>query len=153
MSIPKEDKVLNTYCEMMDELCSKIIAKVIKDGMSKQEQVLAIAQYVHDNIRYTDARETDLRKDAYLGLTTRKNGNCYTYYSACVELLSRLGFETMMVCRSEEAVEIVGSHHVWAYVNMGDALYPQWYHCDASAKPRAFERNTFLIIKKCTIHI
>ncbi len=137
--------------EMMDELCSKIIAKVIKDGMSKQEQVLAIAQYVHDNIRYTDARETDLRKDAYLGLTTRKNGNCYTYYSACVELLSRLGFETMMVCRSEEAVEIVGSHHVWAYVNMGDALYPQWYHCDASAKPRAFERNTFLITTAQTI--
>lgn len=131
--------------EMMDEVCAKILGQIITENMTTQEMLYAVWNYVVSHIKYTsNGVHDDVRREAYLGLTTRKNGDCFTYCAASEELLSYLGFETQIVRRKEEFVKTSGNHF-WVLVNCGTDEEPLWYHHDASPHKKPYDMETYMM--------
>ncbi|MBQ8633512.1 MAG: hypothetical protein IJ420_07890 [Lachnospiraceae bacterium] len=131
--------------EMMDQLCEKIIGKIIKEDMTTQEILYAVSKYVSSNVKYTsEGVHDDVRREAYLGLGTRQNGDCFTFMAASHELLSYLGYELQIVRRSPEFVKESGNHF-WLLVNCGTAEEPLWYHHDSSPHSKPYNQETHMM--------
>ena len=114
-------------------VAQEIIAKVLKPGMTLDEQVEALYNYVFKNVHYVgSSNKKDWRSEAVRGLTTGK-GDCFTSYACLRLLLEHTGAELMSVERSGGR-----THHYWMLVNLGSG----WYHVDAcntgKAKKRCF---------------
>ena len=131
--------------EMMDQMCEEITGKIITADMTTQEILYAIAKYVSGNIKYTsEGVHDDVRREAYLGLGSRKNGDCFTFCAASHELLSYLGYEIQMVRRSPEFVKESGNHF-WLLVNCGTKEEPLWYHHDSSPHSKPYNQETHMM--------
>ena len=131
--------------EMMDQLCTEVIGKIITEDMTTQEQLYAVYKYVSTRVSYTNAGvHDDIRREAYLGLTTRRSGDCFTFCAASQELLSYLGYESQIVRRRLDLVKERGNHF-WLLVNCGTEEEPLWYHYDATPKPYPFTRDTYMM--------
>lgn len=131
--------------EMMDQVCADITSKIITEGMTTQEKLYAVFKYVVSKIRYTGGgSHDDMRKEAYLGLTSRKSGDCFTFCAASNELLSYLGFETQIVRRR---VDLASQHgnHFWVLVNCGTKDSPLWYHHDAAPHVKPYTLDTYMM--------
>ena len=132
--------------EMMDQLCADIISEIITDDMTAQEKAYAIYKYVRSKLSYTNAGvHDDIRREAYLGLTSRHNGDCFTYCAASQELFTYLGMETQIVIRRPDLVPESGSNHFWLLVNFGTPEEPLWYHFDATPIRKPFNRTTYMM--------
>lgn len=119
--------------EEAERVAQEIIAKVLKPGMTLDEQVEALYNYVFKNVHYVgSSNKKDWRSEAVRGLTTGK-GDCFTSYACLRLLLEHTGAELMSVERSGGR-----THHYWMLVNLGSG----WYHVDAcntgKAKKRCF---------------
>lgn len=131
--------------EMMDNLCAKIVAKIITEDMTVKEQLHAVYKYVSSSINYTNSgKHDDVRKEAYLALSTRKSGDCFSFYAASNELLNYLGYETQMVRRKLDCVEESGNHY-WVLVNCGTKENPSWYHHDSCPQIRAYRQDMYMM--------
>lgn len=118
---------------MLDGEVEKVLASIIKSGMTKREQARAIFDFARLNIAYTGSSDKSNWQDgAYAGLTTRR-GDCFTYYAVSRALLTALGIDNLEVTR-------VGgpTSHYWNLVNCGDG----WYHFDAT--PRSSKMPAFV---------
>ena len=132
--------------EMMDQLCADIISEILTDDMTTQKKVYEIYKYVRSKVSYTNAGvHDDIRREAYLGLTSRHSGDCFTYCAASQELLSYLGLESQIVIRRPDLVPESGSNHFWLLVNFGTAEEPLWYHYDATPIRKPFNRVTYMM--------
>lgn len=132
--------------EMMDQVCAQIVKKIISEDMTNQQKIYAVYKYVRSTIGYTNAGVHDnIRRQAYLGLTSRHTGDCYTFCAASQEILSYLGFESQVVKRREDCAIESGSNHFWLLVNFGTPEAPQWYHFDATPIRRPFNRTTYMM--------
>ena len=108
------------------ELCDKILAQIIKPGMTEKQKVEAIFNWVDWSIKYQGhATKISWIQGAYEGIRDRI-GDCFTTASACHALYSRAGFETFMI----ERYPITHSQHFWNAVKIDGV----WYHCDALTK-------------------
>ena len=108
--------------EEAEAVAQKILAKVLKEGMTLGEQVEALYEYVFRNLRYTGrSNKTDWRSEAVRGLTTGK-GDCFTSYACLRLLLEHTDAQLMSVERYNSR-----THHYWMIVNVGTG----WYHVDA----------------------
>lgn len=131
--------------EMMDQLCEEIIAKIITEDMTTPEILKTICDYIRSRISYTDAGvHDDLRREAYLGLTRRRTGDCFTYCAASRALLTYLGYDTQIVRRKEEYTKKVGNHF-WLLVNCGTEEEPLWYHHDSCPQYRTLRRESYML--------
>lgn len=120
--------------ETLNNLADKILAKIIKDDMTKRDKAYAIYKWIKSNISYTGTSDkSDWRKEAYRGMVN-KVGDCFTYYAVSEVLLTRTGIENMRVTR-------VGgkTQHFWNLVNCGDG----WYHFDST--PNKDKREAFML--------
>lgn len=132
--------------DSIDAVCERIVKKIITDGMSDQEKLRAVFKYVKGHISYVNSGgHDDVRKQAYLGLTTRRNGDCYTFMAAAKVLLEYIGYDTMIVERQEEYAQLSGSHHFWLLVNVGTAEAPSWYHFDPTPMRAPFGREAYMM--------
>lgn len=131
--------------EMMDQVCEDILSQIITEGMTVQEELYAVYQHVLYNIRYTsDGVHDDVRREAYLGLTSRKKGDCFTFCAAAKELLAYLGYESQIVRRRLDLVPEYGNHF-WLLVNCGTAEEPLLYYHDASPHSKPFDLETYMM--------
>lgn len=131
--------------EMMEQLCKDITGKIITEDMTTQEVLYAIAKYVSGNIKYTsEGVHDDVRREAYLSLSSRKKGDCFSFMAASYELLSYLGYELQIVRRSPEYVAESGNHF-WLLVNCGTAEEPLWYHHDSSPHSKPYNQETHMM--------
>lgn len=131
--------------EMMDQVCADILGQIITDDMTTQEKLYAVYKYVVTKIKYTsEGVHDDVRREAYLGLTTRKKGDCFTFCAASKELLSYLGFESEIVRRRLDLVPERGNHF-WLLVNCGTEEEPLLYHHDASPHSKPFNLETYMM--------
>lgn len=131
--------------EMMDQLCSVIVDEIITEDMNTQEILYTVAEYVCDAILYTgEGAHDDVRREAYLGLGGRRNGDCFTFMAASHELLTYLGYEVQIVRRSAEYVPESGNHF-WLLVNCGTEEEPLWYHHDSSPHSKPFNQKTYMM--------
>lgn len=131
--------------EMMDQVCEKIVSQIITEDMTTQEKLYAIYKYVVTNIRYiNDSPHDDVRREAYLSLTTRTRGDCFAFCAAAHELISYLGYETQIV-RRDVALSKEYGNHFWVLVNCGTEEAPLWYHHDASPHNKPYNLETYMM--------
>lgn len=131
--------------EMMDQMCAEIIGEIITEDMTTQEKLYAVSKYVSSKISYTsEGVHDDVRREAYLGLGTRRNGDCFTFCAASHELLSYMGYEVQIIRRSPEFVKESGNHF-WLLVNCGTKEEPLWYHHDSSPHSKPFNQETHMM--------
>lgn len=131
--------------EMMDQVCEDILSKILSEGMTTQEKLYAIYKYVVTNIKYiSDSPHDDVRREAYLSLTSRKQGDCFAFCAAAHELISYLGFETQIVRRDVSLTKEYGNHF-WVLVNCGTEEAPLWYHHDASPHSKPYDLETYMM--------
>ncbi|MBQ9773140.1 MAG: transglutaminase domain-containing protein [Clostridia bacterium] len=118
--------------EMLWDLLDPVIASIIEDGMTLEEQLYEIYEYVHDSIAYTDtgSDKSDWVRGAYEALKWHQ-GDCYTYFALSKAFFERLGIENMDVQRASSVVALVDERHFWNLVNVGSEKNPRWYHFDA----------------------
>ena len=131
--------------EMMDAVCEQVLSKIITEGMTTQQKLYAIYKYVVKNIQYiSDSPHDDLRREAYLSLTTRKYGDCFSFCAASYELITYLGYEAQIVRRDIALSKIYGNHF-WVFVNCGTEENPQWYHHDSSPHTKPYDLETYMM--------
>ena len=103
------------------------IAANIMSGLwrgSDVETARAIFNWVHSHIYYqTVLYHQSYEAAAYRGFT-RRNGDCYVFYSCAKMLLDCAGIPNMMVQRSP----VINNGHYWNLVYLDGG----WYHCDAT---------------------
>ncbi len=106
----------------------EIIAKIITEDMTPEEQVRAIYKHVHNNYGYVSTSDkTDRLQGAYR-MMTKGQGDCYNYYALSSLLFERLGLPQIAVKRSDDSGR--GSKHFWNMVSIdGGETY---YHYDAT---------------------
>ncbi len=105
-----------------EAVAQDILEKVLRDGMTLDEQVEALYNYVFKNVHYVGkSNKKDWRSEAVRGLTTGK-GDCFTAYACLRLLLEHTDAELMSVERYGGR-----THHYWMLVNLGSG----WYHVDA----------------------
>lgn len=119
--------------EELHKLADEVLAKIFTDGMTDKEKLWAIFQWTNKHINYTGySDKTSWKQGAVLGIK-KASGDCFTYYATARELLTRAGFENMMVKR-------VDGTHFWNLV-----LYEgNWYHFDTCPYRRGYPYVCFL---------
>ncbi len=125
-------KVIPTSVEREElfEKMEKLVRKIIRNDMSREQQCRAIYDYVTKNIAYTgESRKGDYISEAYRALFVSAEGDCYTYFAVSKAFFEYLGIENMDVRRAEG---YTADTHYWNLVNIGDESGARWYHFDAT---------------------
>lgn len=107
--------------EMLNDKVDKVLAKITKDSMTKEEKAWEIYEWVKGHVAYTGSSDkSDWKKEAYRGIVNGL-GDCFTYYAVSEAFLTRAGIDNMRVTR-------VGgrTQHFWNLIDCGDG----WYHFD-----------------------
>lgn len=116
----------------LDELADKVLATIIKDGMSQTEKAKAIYKWTRSHIGYANhSDKSDWIKAAYQGIQ-KASGDCFVYYATAQELLTRAGIENQGIVK-------LGGGHYWNLVNIGKG----WYHFDTT--PRSSGGEFFML--------
>ncbi len=100
----------------------KVLADIIKPEMSDIDKLAAIWHFCHDTFTYTGESEKGNPVNAAYQAFKTKRGDCYSYYAAADALITKAGFECMMVERKSQK-----SHHFWNLVKYKG----EWYHFDS----------------------
>ena len=127
----------------------ELLAKIVKDGMTAEEQVRAIYKWVKNNCYYYNySDKTDRLQGAYR-MMTKRNGDCFNYYAICSLFFERLGIPEISVRRSAKSVR--PTKHFWSMVSVDGGQ--NYYHFD-SCPTTAFSVNLCLVtdavLEKCT---
>ncbi len=116
--------------ELLDARVDEIIATIITPGMTKEQQLRAVYDYVYNHISYTaDSDKSDWVRAAYDSLFVTGAGDCFNYYAASIAFCRRLGIDYRKIQRTPGAAD--GTHY-WILVNIGTAEEPRWYHFDCT---------------------
>ena len=126
----------NLYTEStVNELADKVLAQIIKPGMTDHQKLKAIYNWVRGSIAYTNSSDKgDWLKAAYEGMKNKK-GDCYTYASTAKALLTRAGINNKDIKKIPSKTS-----HYWNLVNIGEG----WYHFDTT--PRKGQTISFCYI-------
>lgn len=109
--------------QMIHQLATEVLDKIIKPDMVTVEKAKAIFDYVHRYMRYgnrTNHNYTDWRKAAYQAFTTHR-GDCYNIYAMTRALLDETEIEYLSVERLQTARR--RTRHYWVLVNFGTGWY------------------------------
>lgn len=117
--------------EMLWEALDPVIERIIEDGMTTEQKLKKVYNYVYDNVAYVStADKSGWVRAAYEGLTMRR-GDCYTYFALSKAFFERLGIENVDMQRDPQKAALADERHFWNLVNVGTKNDPRWYHFDA----------------------
>lgn len=106
----------------------EIIAKIITDDMTQEEQVWAIYHWIRANYSFNGwADKVDWKQNAYDMIRTGKS-DCYGFFALSKLLFERLGIPNVDVERLRTS-ESEG-HHYWSVVSVDGGK--TWYHYDST---------------------
>lgn len=109
----------------VNALADKVLAKIIKDGMTPYEKVEAIYYYIRRNVGYiSHSDKGNWVQGAYEGLVDRQ-GDCYVFACTAKVLLTRAGITNMDIEKIPAK-----TRHYWNLVDIGDG----WYHFDTTPR-------------------
>ena len=118
----------------------KVLTSIIKDGMTKKEQVKAIYNWARSKCSYSGhSDKSDYMQGAYVMLTQRK-GDCFNYYAVTKLMFDRLGIDNIDVRKVKNHAE--DSDHYWSLVSLDGG--ETWYHFDAT--PRVGSGDDFCLV-------
>ena len=120
----------------IDERCKKILAKYIKPGMTIEEKLLTIHDYICSNFIRTDheaileREKSDAEYDCAWGLyknTILSNmGDCWSITDYFNTLCAYIGLETKSVSEHQVPNPFGLGNHMWSLVKLDG----NWYHVD-----------------------
>lgn len=120
----------------------EILDSILTDGMTKEDQVNAIYDWVTENCRYQFLWTHPDRMQSAYSLMTNLKGDCYEFADMCSLFFEKLGIPCITVERTPEAIEWRGANHVWNMISLdGGETY---YHFDA-CEQHYFENRVCLI--------
>lgn len=128
-----------TVREMKDDYASletiyaevdKLLDRILEEGMTLREQLLAINKWFLYNCTYTGSSDkADLHQAAYY-MMTRYKGDCYNYHALTKLMLDRLGVPNIDVYKVKNYE--YDSNHYWSMVSLDGG--ETWYHYDCSPR-------------------
>lgn len=111
--------------EEVNALADKVLAKIIKEGMTPYEKAEAIYYYIRRNVGYiSHSDKGNWVQGAYEGLVD-KQGDCYVFACTAKVLLTRAGITNMDIEKIPAK-----TRHYWNLVDIGDG----WYHFDTTPR-------------------
>ena len=127
-----------TYSQAeLNELCDKILSKIIKGGMSKRQKADAIHNYVRHNLSFISSSDKSSYTKAAILAIENKKGDCFNYAALSKALLTRAGIKNSDI-RKIHVNAGVHSDHYWNLVDIGDGH--GWYHFDTCPRRGSSER-------------
>lgn len=122
----------------VNRYAKNILSKIITPGMTREQQLRAVFNYVKKDSGMTYTGSSDKQNlyfvEAYYGFTMNV-GDCYTYCSMSRVMLDNLGIDYYVVERSG----VRNSNHYWLLVDFGDG----WYHFDTCYHSLNWTKETF----------
>lgn len=119
-----------------------ILAEIIEDDMTLQEQVWAVYVWIRTNSSYVNhSDKEDWMQAAHLMMTEHK-GDCFNYYAICKLMLDRLGIPNIDVRKVKNYEG--DSDHYWSLVSLDGGN--TWYHVDTT--PRTNPASFCLVTDK-----
>ena len=123
----KEKPMGHVTEEELNILVDEVLAGILKEDMTEIEQLWAIYRWIRTRITYSGySDKAHWTKEAARGIQ-KGTGDCFTYYATSKALLTRAGFESMMILRDTDS-----SFHAWSLVKFED----NWYHFDPTPSRR-----------------
>ena len=123
-------KAPTTYVdeERIKETADALLAEIITDGMTREEQVNAVYDWIAGHCYYiAEFDKSDYMQAAYLMMTTNR-GDCYGFYAVSRLLFDRMGLPNLTVTRLPN--ETRTSNHWWNMVSLDGG--ESWYHFDST---------------------
>lgn len=120
----------DTYVDeaIIKETADKILSEILTDGMTKEEQVNAIYDYIEKKCIYiANFDKSDYMQAAYLMMTDNR-GDCFGFYAVSRLFFERLGLENLSVTRKPNDVRTTS--HYWNMVSLDGG--ETWYHFDST---------------------
>lgn len=124
----------------IEEMAQKTVASVVKEGMTKREQVEAIYQWARSSFTYVNhSDKSDWKQGAYT-MMQKRGGDCFSYYAVCKLLFEELDIDNIDVRKVKNNAG--DSDHYWSLVSVDDGN--TWYHFDAT--PRVGSGDDFCLV-------
>ena len=113
---------------LIKEKADELLAKILTDGMTPEQQVNAIYDWIESHCYYiAKFDKSDYMQAAYLMLTNNR-GDCFGFYAVSRLLFDRLGLPNLTVTRLPN--EVRTTNHWWNMVSLDGG--ESWYHFDAT---------------------
>ena len=133
--------------KLYEEIGKRAASLGITKGMSTQDKVFAIYNYVNSPGKSADAANFRFVNESNIPAINRANwdndwieealrtlvsgeGDCYSYYSLSKAFFEYFGIENMGIIRDPSSSE--SGTHFWSMVNIGTESAPRWYFYDAT---------------------
>ena len=114
--------------ELIKETADALLAEILTEGMTKEEQVNAVYDWIAGHCYYiAEFDKSDYMQAAYLMMTTNR-GDCYGFYAVSRLLFDRMGLPNLTVTRLPN--ETRTSNHWWNMVSLDGG--ESWYHFDST---------------------
>lgn len=120
----------DTYVDeaVIKETADKLLDEIIHVGMTKEEQVNAIYDWIETKCIYiANFDKSDYMQAAYL-MMTENRGDCFGFYAVSRLFFERLGLENLSVTRMKN--EVRTTSHYWNMVSLDGG--ETWYHFDST---------------------
>lgn len=125
--------------EQMYAEADKVIQKIITEGMTKEQQVQAIYNWMRGNIGYINHLDkTDWVQTAYKTFVNRQS-DCFGYFAAAKAMLNRLDIQNIDVVKVK--MKNSDPSHYWSLVTANGS---DWYHLDTT--PRKGSGDDFCMV-------
>lgn len=122
---------------MLNSAVKALTDTLISPSMTDLQKMSAVYNYLSantvDKLKYVNSSpHDDWKREAYLALTSRRSGDCFAFAATAQAIFRYLGYDTVMVQRSEAAQKQSGGTHFWIMINIGTSTTPLWYHFDGT---------------------
>ena len=116
--------------EVIEAEVDAILAQILRDDMTQQQQVWAIYVWIRTNCRYVNHSEKDDYRQAAYRMLNDREGDCFNYYALTKVMLDRLGIPNIDV-RKVKNYEGDNDHY-WSLVSVDGGN--SYYHVDATPR-------------------
>jgi len=129
------DNTVTDY--MLNTAVKALTDTLITSNMTDLQKLSSVYNYLSantlDKLKYVNSSpHDDWKREAYLALTSRHSGDCFAFAATAQAIFRYLGYETLMIHRTEAAQKQAGGTHYWIMINLGTSTNPLWYHFDAT---------------------
>lgn len=140
-------KAQNANESLLFDGVERICSEILRQGMSREDQLRAVYQYVQTNISYVNhSDKTDWIGEAYNGLLVTGAGDCFTYFAAAKAFLTYLDIPFIELQR---APGLTDETHYWMLVDISETPgIHTWYHYDATRLRAEFNHSGCLLTDK-----
>lgn len=136
--------------EQLNEALDRVISSIITEGMSTEQKVRRIYEYVQSHIAFINTSDkTSWEAEAYRALFVTNTGDCFSFFAASKAFFERLGIENLDIKRPDELSAKMEQTHYWSLVNISEVdAAPRWYHYDSCRLRAEYNHSGCLLTEK-----